>query len=49
MEEFGDFDFDDEDISENITPIGDGNWIIRCIDNYTFFISENITPIGDGN
>ena len=38
-------------ISENITPIGDGNPV--SVSNhppiYPFLISENITPIGDGN
>ena len=37
-------------ISENITPIGDGNLILFLIVQfYHLLISENITPIGDGN
>ena len=37
-------------ISENITPIGDGNSIISTLFlSFKIFISENITPIGDGN
>ena len=38
-------------ISENITPIGDGNLLDTCIDKLSLWlrISENITPIGDGN
>ena len=37
-------------ISENITPIGDGNSIISTLFlSFKTFISENITPIGDGN
>ena len=37
-------------ISENITPIGDGNVeILRLYGQLKVRISENITPIGDGN
>ena len=37
-------------ISENITPIGDGNFILGLLYwKSSLFISENITPIGDGN
>ena len=38
-------------ISENITPIGDGNSIYFYNITTSAFklISENITPIGDGN
>ena len=38
-------------ISENITPIGDGNSYIKTspVPNIVLTIRENITPIGDGN
>ena len=36
-------------ISENITPIGDGNYYRQLGWTGDFQISENITPIGDGN
>ncbi len=38
-------------ISENITPIGDGNLttLFFSLDCLKMLISENITPIGDGN
>ena len=36
-------------ISENITPIGDGNSLDIYAPSCPEYISENITPIGDGN